>query len=273
MNMKDNTIFEKEINLQESTDVGMYYCGKRVKSLNHTYGPQIRFCYMFVLVNEGEATFYHKSGNIPLKAHDMLVMCPGEKIHYKANTPWSIQWVGLYGQTVDKYMEQLAIDGDNPIIHIDRYYDMEQLLDEMYSLSDTRFERERCELIGLIYKFFSLMFPRSCQKTSINIAESAKKIIDFNFDKDISVQYIAKSLFVDTAYLTRRFTRSFGISPKEYMLKKKISHAKKLLNETEANVKEIANSVGYTDPLYFSRIFKKWEGVSPSSYRKKSGKQ
>jgi len=45
--MKDNTIFEKEINLQESTDVGMYYCGKRVKSLNHTYGPQIRFCYMF----------------------------------------------------------------------------------------------------------------------------------------------------------------------------------------------------------------------------------
>ena len=267
--MKDNTIFEKESNFQESTDIGMYYCGKRVKSINHIYGPQIRFCYMFVLVNEGEATFYHKNGNITLKSHDMLVMCPGEKIHYKANTPWSIQWVGLYGQTVDKYMEGLAINGDNPIIHIDKYYEMEELLDDMYVLSDTLFERERCELIGLIYKFFSLMFPSSGQKTSINIAESAKKIIDFNFDKDISVQYIASSLFVDTAYLTRRFTKNFGISPKEYMLKKKISHAKKLLDETDANVKEIANSVGYADPLYFSRIFKKHEGVSPLHYRKK----
>ncbi len=267
-NMKDTTIFEKESNLHESTDIGMYYCGKRVKSLNHTYGPRIRIRYMFVLVNDGEATFFHKNGDIKLKAHDLLVMCPGEKIHYKAHTPWSIQWVGMYGNTVEKYMKQLMIDGDNPVIHIEKHYEMEQLMEQMYQLVDTRFEYAKCEQLSLIYKFFALLFQNSGQKASVDVAESAKKIIDFNFDKDISVQNIAKSLFVNIAYLTRRFTEKYGISPKEFMLKKRMSYAKKLLTETNANIKAIANSVGYTDPLYFSRIFKDKEGVSPSYYRK-----
>ena len=99
--MKDNTIFERQINVFTDVKIGMYYCGKRVRSINHTYGPRIGQCYMFVLVNEGEATLYHKNGEITLKAHDLLVMCPGEKIHYKAHTPWSIQWAGLYGKTVE----------------------------------------------------------------------------------------------------------------------------------------------------------------------------
>ena len=267
--MKDSTVFEKGSNLHENTDIGMYYCGKRVRSINHTYGPRIVQCYMFVLVNEGEATFYHKNGEIPLRAHDLLVMCPGEKIHYKAHTPWSIQWAGIYGKTVEKYMKQLKIDGDNPIVHIDKYYEMEQLLDEMYRLFDLRFEYANCEEISLMYKFFALLFQNSGQKTCIDIARSAKIIIDYNFDEDISIQNIAKSLFVSTAYLTRIFTEKYRTSPKEYMLAKRIAYARKLLLETEATITEIANSVGYADPLYFSRIFKEKEGVSPSCYRKK----
>ena len=203
--MKDISILEKKSNLHENTDIGMYYCGKRVRTLNHTYGPRIRQCYMFVLVNEGEATLFHKNGNVTLKANDMLVMCPGEKIHYKAHTPWSIQWVGIYGNSVDEYMKKLMIDGDNPIIHIEKPYDMEQLLDEMYHLFDERFEYAKCELISLIYKFFALLFPKSDQKVKIDVAESAKKIIDYNFDRKISIQSVAKSLFVDAAHLTRKF--------------------------------------------------------------------
>lgn len=266
--MKDITVFEKESNLHESTDVGMYYCGKRVRSLNHTYGPQIRICYMFVLVNEGEATFFHRNGNVTLRAHDLLVMCPGERVHYRANTPWSIQWIGLYGGTVEKYMKQLGINGDNPIIHIEKYYEMEKLLDETYRLFDTRFEYAKCEQISLIYRFFSLLLQSSGQRAIVDIAENAKRIIDFNFDNEISVQNVARSLFVNAAYLTRKFSEKYGISPKEYMLQNKISYAKKLLEETNADIHEIANSVGYSDALYFSRIFKDKVGVSPSGYRK-----
>ena len=93
--------------------------------------------------------------------------------------------------------------------------------------------------------------------------------MDYNFDKDISIQQIARTLYTDPAYLTREFTKKYGLAPKEYMMKKRMALAKKLLCETEASVRDIANSVGYADSLYFSRIFKKKEGLSPLLYRKK----
>ena len=88
-----------------------------------------------------------------------------------------------------------------------------------------------------------------------------------NFNREITVSEIAATLCVDPAYLTRRFTQKYGLSPKEYIVEKRIAHAKRLLMETDATVKEISVSVGYADQLYFSRIFKKKEGVSPQAYR------
>ena len=100
-----------------------------------------------------------------------------------------------------------------------------------------------------------------------DIAESAKKIIDYNFGRGITIGEISETIHLDAAYLTRKFTEKFGISPKEYLMEKRIDYAKKLLTETDASVKEIAASIGYLDQLYFSRVFKKKVGVSPVTYR------
>lgn len=266
--MKDTTLFQIESDLHKRADIGMYYCGKRIHTLNHVYGPEIRNYYLFVLVNKGEASFFHRSGTIQLKNHDMLVMCPGERIHYVANTPWSIQWVGLYGQTVENYMKELSIDGDNPIVHVEQYYEMEQVLEELYQISTYRTEYFKCKQIELIYRFFSLLLTKSKKFTNRDIAESVKKIIDYNFGRDITVGEISDTLHLDSTYLTRKFAQQYGISPKEYLIEKRIEHAKKLLIETDATIKEIALSVGYIDQLYFSRIFKKKVGESPIGYRK-----
>lgn len=267
--MKDLTLFQTESDLHQKSDIGMYYCGKRIDTLNHVYGPEIRHCYLFVLVNKGEASFFHRSGTIKIKAHDMLVMCPGEKIHYVADTPWSIQWVGLYGRTVENYMRELSVDGEHPIVHIEHYYELEQVLEELYQINMERTEYAKCRQIALIYKFFSLLLRNSTKQSQYNISESAKTIIDYNFCRAITVQEIAHTLHMDSAYLTRNFTQKYGIAPKEYLIERKIEYAKSLLRESDASIKEIAISVGYVDQLYFSRIFKKKEGLSPLEYRKK----
>ena len=164
-------------------------------------------------------------------------------------------------------MQMLAINGDDPILRIARYYEMEQVLEELYRLTDARTEHLRCRQVGLIYKFFSILLENSNKKALGDIADSAQKIIDYNFNREITVCEIAKTLSIDPAYLTRRFTQKYGLSPKDYIVEKRIAHAKRLLVETDATVKEISVSVGYADQLYFSRIFKKKEGVSPQSYR------
>ena len=98
--MQDKTLFEHKNHIHTDADIGIYYCGKRVNTLNHVYGPKIRDHYLLVLVNSGKAVLHSKSDAV-LKEHDLFVMCPGEKIHYTALTPWSIQWVGLYGDAVE----------------------------------------------------------------------------------------------------------------------------------------------------------------------------
>lgn len=271
--MKDSTLFQIQSDLHQDSDIGMYYCGKRINTLNHVYGPEIRNHYLFVLVNKGEASFFHKSGTIKLKAQDMLVMCPGERIHYVADTPWSIQWVGLYGLTVENYMRELSIDGDHPIIRVEQYYEMQEVLEELYQINSYRTEYYRCKQIELIYRFFSLLLQKSSKEFNGDIAESCKKIIDYNYGRDITVQEIAKTLHIDSAYLTRKFVQNYGVAPKEYLIDKRVKKAKKLLMESDARIKEISGSVGYADQLYFSRIFKKKVGLSPLEYRKNNNEQ
>lgn len=264
--MNDETLFEKVTNHYTDDHIGMYYCGKRIGTKNHKYGPEIRNHYLFVLVNRGEATLYGKK-KIKFGTHDMLVMCPGEKIYYEADTPWSIQWVGLYGNGIEKYVKKLGIGTENPILKIPFYRELESILDKLYSLSDDTSLSAKLKKTGFIYQFFSTLFECSDYKTGEDIVLTAVKIIDYNLANALSVEKLAQTLHLNASYFTRIFTKRLGISPKQYITVKRLERAKELLRETNASVYEISNSAGFSDQLYFSRVFKKYEKSTPTQYR------
>ena len=74
---------------------------------------------------------------------------------------------------------------------------------------------------------------------------------------------------MSTSWFIRNFKKYTGSTPMHYILSIRISNAESLLEATEYNVTEISNIVGYGNPLYFSRIFKKMKGISPTEYRKR----
>ena len=266
--MSDETLFEIKNELNITPDLGMYYCGKRINTKNHSYGPEIRSHYLFVLINKGHGTL-HLDKDIPLCEHDILVMCPGERIFYTTETNWSIQWVGLYGDTVKKYMDLLGISGNSPILKCSLWKELEITLEKIYNLSDDLSLSSNLSLSGLIFEFFSILFKSANHKEKIDYVTYAINIIDYNFNTDISVNALAEKLQINISHLSRLFTNKMGISPKQYILNKKIDRAIELLTSTNASVKEISNSVGIEDQLYFSRIFKKKTGFSPSEYKNK----
>lgn len=265
--MNDKTLFERKNDLFLDSNIGMYYCGRRENTLNHVYGPEIRNHYLFVLVNKGSAVL-HSENNMEFHEHDLLVMCPGEKIYYRALTPWSIQWVGLYGDTVSEYVTQLGINGRNPIFSVSLWTELELLLDRMYTLSADFSISGKLIMTSLIYQFFSILFQCAKIKEETDYVQIAKNIIDYNFSNDISIEALAQDLHLSASYFTRIFTGTLGTSPKQYLLQQRIHRAKELLKTTNASILEIANSVGIPDQLYFSRIFKKKVGLSPLEYRK-----
>ncbi len=130
--MVDTTIFEKQLELDIPSDLGIYYSGKRINTKNHVYGPEIRNHYLFVLVNNGNACLYGEK-NIFLKPHDLLVMFPGQRIHYKASGLWSIQWVGVYGNGADRLTEKLGVTREFPVMNVHCYREVETVLESIYA--------------------------------------------------------------------------------------------------------------------------------------------
>lgn len=270
--MKDTTVFERLTDLHLKNEIGMYYCGKRIETPDHTYGPEIRNHYLFVLVNKGTAMMYNPK-KISFGEHDLLVMLPNERIHYKALEPWSISWVGLYGETIKEYMDLLGVTPQNPILHISLYNELKTIMDNIYDISKTISFSSKLSVAGLIYEFFSVLMQNSTLNQKTDLINSALKLIDYNYCTDISVAQIANRLSVDPAYFSRIFTEKVGISPKKYILLKRMERAKELLIATDAGIFEISNSVGYEDQFYFCRIFKKTMGSSPTEYRKKQNEK
>lgn len=95
--------------------------------------------------------------------------------------------------------------------------------------------------------------------------------VDENYCRDISISSISKQFNVNGNYISQLFTKEVGTTFTQYLSKLRIDYACQLLTTTDLPINEIAEKTGYDDNFYFSRMFKRMKGISPSAYR--DGKQ
>ena len=101
-----------------------------------------------------------------------------------------------------------------------------------------------------------------------DVVEDALRYIDENYcSEDICLNTVAQATKVSANYLSTAFSQKVGCPFVEYLTEKRISRAKQLLKETGKRAGEIAFEVGYKDPRYFSSVFKRIQGCTPSEYR------
>ena len=118
-------------------------------------------------------------------------------------------------------------------------------------------------------------FACGCEQTIVTdtsqIAEEIDKAVFYfseHYNESINIESYAKQNHVSTNWFIRNFKLYTGTTPKQFILQKRINNAETLLQNKQYNINEIAQIVGYDNPLYFSRIFQKVKGISPSEYRK-----
>lgn len=125
-----------------------------------------------------------------------------------------------------------------------------------------------------IRKIFASLYRGSSMKNDstansmLAVVSSAMNYMNKHFTEEITVDDLASVVMKSRDYLSHIFSKTTGLSIKQYLIRLRINHAKFLLSESEKNISEIAEECGYNDMNFFSRQFQSSTKMSPTSFRK-----
>ncbi|MBU0713897.1 MAG: helix-turn-helix transcriptional regulator [Verrucomicrobia bacterium] len=108
--------------------------------------------------------------------------------------------------------------------------------------------------------------PSPKEDRSEHLANEARKLLQQPISQKQSIQEILQTLGRSYAHLCRIFRKIYSATPIEYLNAVRIENAKSLLRNPRRNVSEVARAVGFNDPQYFSRVFRRYTGVSPRDF-------
>ena len=241
------------------------------------FGPAIRENYVLHYITEGKGYLEYKEQKILLQKGDFFLLIPGEVTYYFADTqtPWSYYWLGISGIKAQEYFNLSSIY-ETAYLRSPHTEALGNFIRTIVKDAE-RLDESKASQLHVISQLFELMHqlnalsPKLDQETispSQKLYREAKHLIDIGYNsQDISIQYIADKLGVHRSYLSSIFKDFHKISPKEYLLEVRMKRAKELLETTNQPIKIIAYSVGYLDPLHFSKAFRQYYDCSPSQYR------
>lgn len=181
-----------------------------------------------------------------------------------SENPESI-WIGFTGNALDK-----APFKDITLTH------SETLAEEarkLWLMAQRGHSRMGIELDGMLLSFIGRYIRcnnKQEDKGELDIISKAILMINDRFGEEISMPDIAKELNISLGYFHRAFRKRTGQTPHDYLNQTRITRASNLLLQSSLPMSRISEMCGYKDPLYFSRSFKKTNGVSPSAFRLKS---
>ncbi len=213
-----------------------------------------RSYYMIHYVIKGSGTLYSEKGEYKAGHGQIFIVAPYENAYYVAdkNDPWEYIWISFNGRLAKK-LDTL----DSRVC--DSSYEPFAMIRDLQKRQDTREEIAASALFLLFAEIFSgrSKHPHYVRRTV--------DTINSLYMTHITVEAIANDLRLDRRYLARIFKASVGMSVQEYLMKVRMEQAEKHLRDG-VSVAMTAELVGYGDPFNFSKMFKKYYGVSPSKF-------
>ncbi|MCM8901449.1 PocR ligand-binding domain-containing protein [Caldicoprobacter algeriensis] len=122
-------------------------------------------------------------------------------------------------------------------------------------------------VVKVLDTFMDTVYETKKVRNAKSLGEALKYIRE-NYNKDITLEDVARNVYISPYYLSHLFKEELNITFLEYLTMVRMEEAKKLLKDTSLSIVAIASQVGYEDASYFSKVFKKYVGISPGQYRK-----
>lgn len=256
------------------TSVGTYRLYTRPKL--PTWRPRGRLDFQLIYIASGKAHFHFGDNEEIVTAGHMVLYRPKEpqKYEYYGEDQTEAYWVHFTGGNVTNILRSYGLTDDKKVFYCGSGIEYQAIFRNMIN------ELQICNanyasMLEMYLRQIFIMLQRyflTTAKTENSrvVDEIHKSMVYFNehYSDDISIDEYAQNNNVSVSWFIRNFKHCTGVTPMQYILSKRIYNAEILLQDPTYNVTEIAQIVGYDNPLYFSRIFKKVKGLSPSEYRK-----
>ena len=254
--------------------MSVYRTGYKQCSGGYSRGMEVRDFYILHYVISGRGIYSLNNRRFPVKAGESFLIYPNMQINYWADQrdPWEYCWVGFDGADARILMDAAGYSPDKPVICPGSPEKIHQMLMEIYKCRG----QEIYQLISMTARLYNLLAyliedtaknsPVLTSRIGLSHVQQACDFIANNYSRPITISDIASHANISRSQLYRVFIRHISVSPLQYLLEFRLREACTIMQHHPQSIKNIAYAVGFENPLYFSTLFKRMTGETPSEY-------
>ncbi|WP_424766916.1 AraC family transcriptional regulator [Paenibacillus sp. sgz302251] len=265
-------------------EMSVLFVGEGRPMAGHFIGPAVHDNYLIHVVLGGEGEFETLGETYSCRAGDMFVIFPDILVKYEASmsNPWEYMWIGFSGDIVETSLSSIGITPDRAVIRDGSLPKLRKMFRRlrkgMEEADDPALgNMEASAWLRLIMHELGKLQRRETAEQKIFPSRSYRQIdqairlLSLQYGQQLSIEGIARTLGYHRAHLNKLFKDATGLSPMQYLFKVRMKKAEVLL-DSELTIAQIAASVGYNDPLFFSKQFHKWSGQAPTDFRRRNAR-
>lgn len=263
---------------KQNIDSNILFYGQENCSPGYFFrGNNIRSSYVIHYIQSGRGCFA-PAGQAPvnLQAGDLFVLPKGVACFYQADLddPWSYFWVGISGMQVSKILENSKLSDKFYLHQVQDSGFYKSLRQLFHALHQRESLTSNMLTESLLYQtFYQLLvdYPAGKRRQGGQADDyliTAISFLEDNFaDPACTISELCQQLGLSRSYIYNLFRNKTERSPQQFLTQLRMDQAKELLASSDLTVQAIAHSVGYNDSFTFSKAFKRYQGLSPKSWR------
>lgn len=243
--------------------------------ISQIFPPHCHDYYVVGQLMQGQWQVTYRSRQLTLSPGDLLLLNPGDSHRCGAvnNDPVSYHAMNIPAEVMKKFASAMTKHTEtplfsSPILQENALSHSFQHLHHLFMRSGNRSAQDRQHLF---FTFFRALLDRCVHftntlETYTPKVSQARKYIDENYDKNITMTDLCAAICAKPTTLFTNFTKDLSISPRRYLIAKRVNASKPLLGHLDVNF--VATKAGFCDNSHFTHAFKSITGITPQQYKK-----
>lgn len=230
--------------------------------------------YLLLYTVQGRGILHYLGGEYSLTPGTLFFIDCTKPHHYEcpSHTCWDFYWIHFQGFSAGNYFTQSCQNGFH-LCTFPPQEDLQNVFTHILSLAQEKPRSYEALLSMDLTKILTAILlsdPLSVGRSSLadDLASQICSFLDLHYRDRLSLDDLAGHFHLSKYHLSREFKRCTGTSPYEYLLLCRINHAKDCLRSSTLSVQEIADACGFGQTSHFIELFKKYEKMTPLTYRK-----